>query len=725
MSAIYTKNKGLSSNNKIERFRHLIYKISTEFISSQPENIGSKIDKNLKRIGQFWSFDQVMLCSLSNDATRLVLRSAYVARGVSKPKSSVTVDKLPWTMKKISQGSILLMPDLLKDLPKTAELDREHVRREKLKSAIIAPLRTGGSIQGCLFFSSIKEKRQWSEDILTELRYLGQFLAGALERKKAAEQIQGVIEFEKLLSEISATYISLQAADIDQIIHRDLGRLGKFLNVDRCMIFLAGEHKGQFSVMDPYNWWAKEDQEQVMAVRDHVKRDPRFFEKNYQYCFEKWAKGEIVQFSNIEELPDEAEELKQIHLGLGNRSWLSVPIAVGGAIVGALVIATVHYERQWPEDLIPKLKLFGDIFANAIKRKQSEETLQNAFSEIHKLKKQIEADYVYLREELKLEHNFEEIIGRSDVIKRVLFQIEQVAPTDSTVLILGETGTGKELIARALHNASKRKKRPLIKVNCATLTPNLIESELFGHEKGAFTGAGSRRVGRFELADGATLFLDEICELPVELQPKLLRVLQEGEFERVGGSRTLFADVRIIAATNRNIEQEVEKGKFRSDLWYRLNTFPIFVPPLRERREDIALFLNWFVNKYSSKIGKRFEKISQKSVDALTQYSWPGNIRELENIIARAVITSEEGVLRVDAPTSPSVQKMPRKTLDQTERDYIIRVLDETGWKIEGEHGAAVLLGLKPSTLRNRMKKLKIIRPKHPVRGHGQVVLFR
>lgn len=725
MPASYMKNKGARSENKIERFRHLIYKISTEFISLPPESIGSEIEKKLRRIGQFWSFDQVILCGLSTDASHLVLRCAYVARGICKPRKEVAVDKLPWTMKKIRQGSLLLMPDLLKDLPKTAVLDREHCQNENLKSAIIVPLRTGRAIQGCLFLSSLREKRQWPEDILIELRYLGQILAGALERKKAAERIQEVIEFEKLLSEISATYISLQAAEIDQIIHRDLGRLGRFLDVDRCIIFLAEDQKGQFSVQDACNWWPEEDREQAMAVHDQVKRDPNFLKNNYQYCFEKWAKGEIVQFSTIDELPVEAEKLKQVHLGFGNRSWLSVPIAVGGAIVGALVIATVHSERKWSEDLIPKLKLFGDIFANAIRRKQSEETLQNAFSEIHKLKKQIEADYVYLREELKLEHNFEEIIGRTDAIKRVLFQVEQVAPTDSTVLILGETGTGKELIARALHNASKRKKRPLIKVNCATLTPNLIESELFGHEKGAFTGAGSRRVGRFELAHGATLFLDEICELPVELQPKLLRVLQEGEFERVGGSRTLFADVRIIAATNRNIEQEVEKGKFRSDLWYRLNTFPVYVPPLRERREDIPLFVNWFVNKYSNKIGKRFEKISQKSVEALTHYSWPGNIRELENIIARAVITSEEGVLRVDTPTSPSVQKMPRKTLGQTEREYIIRMLDDTGWKIEGENGAAVLLGLKPSTLRNRMKKLQIKRPKHPHRGHGQVVFFR
>ncbi len=282
-------------------------------------------------------------------------------------------------------------------------------------------------------------------------------------------------------------------------------------------------------------------------------------------------------------------------------------------------------------------------------RKESEIKLQKAYSEIEKLKAQLEADRTYLREEIKLEHDHEHIIGNSDVLKYVLFRAEQAAPTDTTVLLLGESGTGKELIARAIHNASPRKDRPLIKVDCASLPPNLIESELFGHEKGAFTHAVQKRIGRFELADGATLFLDEIGELPLELQPRLLRVLQDGEFERLGSSKTRHTDVRIIAATNRDLETDVQKKKFRMDLWYRLNVFTITVPPLRDRIEDIPLLVSYMIRQYERKFGKRIESVPASVLAQLRDYDWPGNVRELENVIERAVITSAGSKLKLEA----------------------------------------------------------------------------
>jgi transcriptional regulator with GAF, ATPase, and Fis domain len=384
---------------------------------------------------------------------------------------------------------------------------------------------------------------------------------------------------------------------------------------------------------------------------------------------------------------------------------------VGGSIVGALAIATTRGYRTWSEQLVPRLRLFGEIFANAVKRKEHEESLKQALEENRRLRRQVEADYVYLRDELTLEHNYEDIIGQSDAIKSVLLSVEQVAPTDVSVLILGETGTGKELIARAIHHASRRSARPLVKVNCAALAPSLIESELFGHEKGAFTGADKRRVGRFELADGASLFLDEIGELPMELQPKLLRVLQEGELERLGGQQTIRVDVRIITATNRDLSKLVEEGKFRSDLWYRLNSFPIFIPPLRERVEDIPLLVKKIVDKYSSQVGKSFDKISKKVMSQLDRYHWPGNIRELDNIISRAVIISQEGNLQVQLPESYQNVKAEKTTLEEMERDFIVETLNDCGWQVEGRMGASQRLGLKPSTLRSKMKKLKIRRP--------------
>ena len=344
-------------------------------------------------------------------------------------------------------------------------------------------------------------------------------------------------------------------------------------------------------------------------------------------------------------------------------------------------------------------------------RKRAEKGLQKALEEIEQLKNRLQRENIYLRDEIKLEHNFEEIIGESDALKYVLFKVEQVAPTDATALIMGETGTGKELVARAIHNASPRRDRPLVKVNCATLPSNLIESELFGHEKGAFTGAQAKQIGRFELADGGTLFLDEVGDLPLDLQVKLLRVLQDGEFERLGSSRTIKSDVRVIAATNRNLNEEVRKGRFREDLWYRLNVFPITVPPLRQRKEDIPLLVKFFLSKFSMKMGKEITTIAPEETKVLQDYSWPGNVRELENVIERAVIVSQGPTLSVEVPKTSESPAHGKQTLEEIEREHIIRVLEASGWRIEGKGGAAQILGLNPGTLRSRMKKLDIKRP--------------
>ncbi len=328
----------------------------------------------------------------------------------------------------------------------------------------------------------------------------------------------------------------------------------------------------------------------------------------------------------------------------------------------------------------------------------------------------------YLQEEIRSVHNFEEIVGRSRALERTLKKVGLVAETDSSVLIRGETGTGKELVARAVHSASKRKQRPLIKVNCAALPAGLIESELFGHERGAFTGATERRTGRFELADGGSIFLDEVGELPLDVQTKLLRVLQEREFERVGGSRTIRVDVRVIAATNRDLEKSVAEGKFRQDLFYRLNVFPVPLPPLRERQEDIPLLVNYFVGRYASKIGRKAVGVPKDAMERLQAYPWPGNVRELENVIERAVILSAgetldlagEPLAKAEArgrtSEAPARAREDVRPLEQVERDHILATLKQTRWRVEGPSGAARLLNLNPNTLRSRMKKLGIER---------------
>jgi len=358
------------------------------------------------------------------------------------------------------------------------------------------------------------------------------------------------------------------------------------------------------------------------------------------------------------------------------------------------------------------VRMFGWI-QNITHRKQAELNLKTAFSEIKELKEKLEAERAYLQEEIKVVYNYENIIGQSDQINYVLYKVEQIADSNTTVLVLGETGTGKELVARAVHNLSPRKDRPLVKINCATLPANLIESELFGHEGGAFTGAHERHLGRFEVANGATIFLDEIGELPLELQPKLLRVIQDGEFERLGSSQTIKIDVRVIAATNRHLEEEVQKGRFREDLWYRLNVFPITVPPLRNRRADIPLLVDHFTNKISKRVGKSIEIIPTAVMNILQNYHWPGNVRELENVLERAVINSSGPKLHLVDELKKSHEDLmtARKTLDEVERDYIVRVLEQTQWKVSGKNGAAEILGLNRSTLHARMRKLGIVKP--------------
>jgi len=360
-----------------------------------------------------------------------------------------------------------------------------------------------------------------------------------------------------------------------------------------------------------------------------------------------------------------------------------------------------------------RIAIADEYFLQAIvrdisERKRAEQALQNALTEVERLKNRLQEENIYLQDEIKVEHNFEEIISHNQQIRKVLRKVEQVALTSSTVLILGETGTGKELFARAVHNLSDRRGRPLVKVDCAALPANLMESELFGHEKGAFTGAVARKMGRFELADGGTIFLDEIGELPLELQVKLLRVLQEGAFERLGGLHTIKVDVRVIAATNRDLQGAIQAGDFRQDLFYRLNVFPINIPPLRERKDDIPLLVSHFTQKFGTKLGKEIQGVPLEVMDALQAYHWPGNIRELENIIERAMILTEGSVLKVGELLNrcPSLVGHEKSlTFKENEKAFLLKVLEKTNWVIEGKSGAAHYLDLPPSTLRARIKK--------------------
>jgi formate hydrogenlyase transcriptional activator len=400
----------------------------------------------------------------------------------------------------------------------------------------------------------------------------------------------------------------------------------------------------------------------------------------------------------------------------GVKSYVSMPIRVEGKTVGAINISSLQ-KHAFDDDELRLLEILSAHLETAIHNAQQAEALRQALAEVERLKNRLQAENVYLQEEITTTHHGGEIIGQSHTLQEVLRRVAQVAPTDATVLIQGETGTGKELIARAIHQRSRYRDRPLVKVNCATLPAGLVESELFGHEKGAFTGAVSRKIGRFELADGGTMFLDEVSELPLELQAKLLRVLQEGEFERVGSSHTLTVNVRVIVATNRDLAMAVQTGSFRADLFYRLNVFPLTLPPLRERKDDIPLLVECFLTRMTKKLGKALTGLSEDSMAHAMRYSWPGNVRELQNVIERAAILARGPIIEIDEALEQRLPSndhpLPAASLQDIERAHILRVLAETNGIIEGPRGAARILGLHPNTLRFRLQKLGI---KHPRR---------
>jgi formate hydrogenlyase transcriptional activator len=390
----------------------------------------------------------------------------------------------------------------------------------------------------------------------------------------------------------------------------------------------------------------------------------------------------------------------------GFRSMCALPLVLRGKSIGAINVGSLTKNQFTERDAEFLMEIASQVAIAVDNMKAHEETAA--------LKARFQSETVYLQEEIKTEHNFEEIIGQSLPVQKLLRQVEQVAPTEATVLIRGETGTGKELLARAVHDRSRRKDRPLVKVNCGSIPSGLVESELFGHEKGAFTGATQRRIGRFELANGGTIFLDELTELPLDTQVKLLRVLQEGEFERVGSSQTLKVDVRVIAATNRDLKEAVQNGAFRMDLFYRLNVFPLEVPALRQRREDIPLMVNFFLSKFGKKLGKNVRGVSERSMNSLMNYHWPGNVRELQNVIERAVVLGGGPIVHIDesmVPSDGAAADSAVDTLENVERSHILRALNDTKWVIHGSQGAAEILGINPSTLRSRMEKLGIKKP--------------
>jgi len=503
---------------------------------------------------------------------------------------------------------------------------------------------------------------------------------------------------ELLLADLSSQFINLPADEIAQAIRTGLGRTCRLLDLDRASMFRVGSGGAFVNSVA----WTADGVTPIDCAMLNTEHFPR--------TIERLLSGETVHFGTTEEVPNEIDRRNYDRLDI--QSLMAVPLSFDGRVGAIATFSAIGRKRTWSADLIERLALIAKVLAQVVARQQRDEALQQAIEEANRLKNQLQAENVYLRHEARDRLGPVHIVGTSDSLRRAIAQAEQVTGTDSTVLLLGETGTGKELFASYIHSLSQRRARPMVRVNCAAIPATLVESELFGREKGAFTGALARQVGRFELADHSTIFLDEIGDLPLELQVKLLRVLEERTFERLGSSRPISIDTRIICATHRSLEQRIAEGEFREDLYYRLNVFPIQVPPLRERVEDIPALVYKLVEEFSSHFGKRIDVIERESFQALQRYPWPGNIRELRNVVERAMIETRSRRLTIALPESPAgAPATASPKLADVEREHILAVLKSSAWRIRGASGAANRLGMKPTTLETRMAKLRLKRP--------------
>ncbi len=525
---------------------------------------------------------------------------------------------------------------------------------------------------------------------LTERQVLEQAASLALDRK---------VEFERFIAELSVQFINLPADQVIESIRDAVRRIGETLDVDRCSFFRIIE--GELPA-GPIAWWGRHGVAVPAAATPYKDRLP--------WTRDTILEGNEVSFSSLAAVPNEVD--RGSYRNLDVRAAVTVPIAVSGQIVGALDFTMLHCDRTWTEETLHTMRVTAAVLGNILARCETDETLRQSILQIEHARDRMRVEGLYLRREVQERAGTGVIIGQSQAIRNVLELARQVAATDSTVLLLGETGTGKELVAEYIHEMSARRGRIMVRVNCSAIPSTLMESELFGREKGAFTGALARQIGRFELADHSTIFLDEIGELPQDVQVKLLRVLEERQIERLGSPKGVHVDVRIIAATHRNLEKRIAEGSFREDLFYRLNVFPIQVPPLKDRIEDIPLLVWRFVDEFSKAFGKRIEGISREDMAVLQRYSWPGNIRELRNVVERAMIVSTGTQLSIPLPAVAHPAGKRSLKLNDVEREHILSVLDSSGWRIRGGAGAASLLGLKPTTLEARMAKLGLTRPK-------------
>jgi formate hydrogenlyase transcriptional activator len=636
-------------------FETLLADISSRFVNLPPGEVDREIEDALRRVCESLRIDYAVLWQFAAAAPGVIIPThAYPPLASPQTPDLLQQESFPWVVQEMQAGRMVVVA-ALDDMPEEAAVDRESARLSGILSNLTVPLSVGGAPPvGALALNMWRAPRDWPDPLVNRLQLVAQVFANALARRRDDQAMR-----------LSQT--RLQAgADLAGLAFYEVDYANGTAYFDNRFRDLCGLPPDRESGLQPVEFWA-----------EHLHADDR---------------GRVV------------EARRQMHEGVLEQ--LLLEYRYQHPIRGEIWLH--HVARSAARDASGRTLRTTGVFRDITNRKRAEEQLRQSLAEVERLKDRLEAESDYLKAEIQVAQAQHEVTGKSAAIQAVLRQAEQVAPMDSTVLVSGETGTGKELLAQAIHRLGPRGRHVMVKVNCAALPSSLVESELFGREKGAFTGAMSRQVGRFELADGSTLFLDEVGELPPDVQVKLLRVLQAGEFERLGSPRTIKVNVRVIAATNRNLAEEVRTGRFREDLFYRLNVFPIRMPPLRERPDDIPLLVWTFLDDFSARMGKRITQVPRATMQALQRQPWPGNVRELRNVIERGAIITTGSSLRLPVFDGAASMAPRTQTLAEAEREHILRVLESVAWRVKGPTGAAAVLAINPSTLRSRMKKLGI-----------------
>lgn len=694
--------------SKDSDFYRLTQNIMAHLAGAKGEEIDVAINKCIERLGNYFEVENVSLGGISKSGELMPILYLW---GKLPPKAIMLASNPTPGPEMVVQWNRegYLIYNQLEDLNELPQF-QEHTQNMGVQAGVFWKHSDRGSWVEGMAISSPNPKA-WPDHIIEQIHVIGEILFNALYRRLAEAEAERLRQFEQTVAMTASNFVHLPHEQVDAEIENALERTCVCVDADMCTL-LQWKDSEKLTMTVSHEWGA-----------DFI-NGPHFLgtilKNEYPWLMAQLRKSEPLHVDHPDDFPPEADAERMACKRIGIQSILWAPFADADGLQGYIVLGTVNRPGTWLKGALPQLGLLGNVLNSALEQKRTDRKLLLAYKDIQQLKNHLEAENITLREGIKNSFSGDELVGKSHVLQTVIHQVQQVAHTNSTVLFLSETGTGKSHVARLLHRQSERKNRPMITVNCAALPAELIESELFGHEKGAFTGAVNKKIGRFELADGGTIFLDEIGDLPIHLQAKLLRVLQEHEFERLGSSVTKTVDVRVIAATNRNLDHLIDQGKFRPDLYYRLSVFPIRLPPLREHRTDIPLLVWFFITELQGSLGKTIKKIHSGTMDALTSYDWPGNVRELRNVIERAMILSPGTTLELensfsDSHRSTHASSPPHKrqseNLEDVERTHIIKVLEECNWKIRGEDGAAEHLGLKRTTLQSRMKKLGIQRP--------------